>query len=95
MLVLIFALFACLNCCRSKSWERRKEEDHRERRDEMNMTQVEMMMTIMITVMRMMIDHDDGDDDDNSKDMRFNPIFFSLYFFHCQVWRSQVDQYHR
>ena len=45
------------NCCRSKSWERRKEEDHRERRDEMNMTQVEMMMTI--SVMRMMIDHDD------------------------------------
>ena len=47
MLVLIFALFACLNCCRSKSWERRKEEDHRERRDEMNMTQVEMMMKII------------------------------------------------
>ena len=93
--MLIFTLFACLNCCRSKSWERRKEEDHRERRDEMNMTQVEMMMTIMITVMRIMIDHDDGGDDDNSKGMRSNPIFFCLYFFHCQVWRSQVDQYHR
>ena len=35
------------NCCRSKSWERRKEEDHRERRDEMNMTQVEKMITII------------------------------------------------